>query len=37
MLHNGDMYIMSEKATGFDWKLKKVPSLRHAVGAENSH
>lgn len=25
---------MSEKATGYDWKLKKIPTLRHAAGAE---
>ncbi len=24
---------MSEKATGNDWKLKKIPTLRHAAGA----
>jgi len=28
----GDVYIMSEKATGFDWKRKKIPTLRHAAG-----
>lgn len=33
-LNHGDMYIMSEKATGFDWKLKNTPTLRHAAGAE---
>lgn len=32
-LHHGDMYIMSEKAVGWDWKLKRKPTLRHAAGA----
>ena len=32
ILNNGDLYIMSEKATGFDWKKKKIPTLRHAAG-----
>ncbi len=32
-LHHGDIYIMSEKTTGNDWKLKKKPTLRHATGA----
>lgn len=32
-LHDGDMYVMSEKAVGFDWKSnKKKPTLRHATG-----
>lgn len=31
-LHAGDMYIMSEKAVGFDWKKKSIPTLRHAAG-----
>lgn len=29
----GDIYIMSEKAVGTDWKRKNIPTLRHAVGA----
>ena len=33
-LHHGDIYVMSEKATGQDWKKKLVPTLRHAAGAE---
>ncbi|KAL9654561.1 hypothetical protein ABK040_006625 [Willaertia magna] len=33
-LGHGDMYIMSEKATGNDWKLKKIPTLRHAAGCK---
>jgi hypothetical protein len=32
-LNHGDMYIMSEKAVGNDWKLKNKPTLRHATGA----
>lgn len=35
MLNHGDIYIMSEKATGNDWKKKKIPTLRHAAGSEN--
>jgi len=31
-LNHGDMYIMSEKATGYDWKKKKISTLRHAAG-----
>jgi hypothetical protein len=31
-LNDGDMYIMSEKAVGFDWLKKKVATLRHATG-----
>ena len=31
---HGDMSVMSEKATGFDWKLKTIPTLRHAAGAK---
>jgi alkylated DNA repair dioxygenase AlkB len=34
-LNNGDMYVMSEKATGFDWKRTNVSTLRHAAGASN--
>jgi len=33
-LDPGDMYIMSEKATGNDWKKKTIPTLRHAVGCD---
>ena len=31
-LNNGDMYIMSEKASGFDWKKRSIKTLRHAAG-----
>jgi len=33
-LNHGDVYIMSEKATGFDWKRRKILTLRHAAGAK---
>lgn len=33
-LNHGDLYIMSEKAVGFDWKKRKIPTLRHAAGAD---
>lgn len=32
VLGHGDLYIMSEKAVGTDWKRKIVPTLRHAAG-----
>ncbi len=31
-LNSGDMYIMSEKATGNDWKKKNILTIRHAAG-----
>jgi len=33
-LNNGDMYIMSEKAVGNDWKKKSIYTLRHSAGKE---
>lgn len=33
-LNDGDMYIMSDKAVGFDWKKKNIMSLRHAAGCD---
>lgn len=33
-LNHGDIYAMSSKAVGFDWKQKKIPTLRHAAGAK---
>lgn len=33
-LRQGDMYVMSEKAVGTDWKSKIIPTLRHAAGAK---
>lgn len=35
-LYNGDCYIMSEKSSGFDWKRRKVLTLRHAAGIEGN-
>ena len=32
-LNNGDVYIMSEKAVGADWKLRSKYTLRHSAGA----
>lgn len=32
VLNHGDMYIMSQKATGFDWKKRLVTTLRHSAG-----
>jgi hypothetical protein len=34
ILHNGDMYIMSSKAVGTDWKKRKIFTLRHSAGKE---
>ena len=33
-LNDGDMYIMSEKTTGFDWKKRNIYTLRHCAGSE---
>ena len=33
-LKSGDLYIMSNKATGFDWKIKNILTIRHAAGCE---
>jgi hypothetical protein len=35
-LSHGDMYIMSENASGFNWKTSSIPTLRHAAGVEGS-
>jgi hypothetical protein len=32
-LDPGDIYVMSEKAVGADWKKRLIPTLRHATGA----
>jgi hypothetical protein len=32
-LNHGDLYAMSEKAVGADWKMSSIPTLRHAAGA----
>lgn len=34
VIEHGDIYVMSEKATGFDWKKKSQITLRHAAGAK---
>lgn len=33
-LNDGDVYIMSDKAVGNDWKKKNIYTLRHSAGAE---
>lgn len=33
-LHDGDIYIMSDKAVGNDWKKRKIPTLRHSTGCD---
>jgi|APSaa5957512535_1039671.scaffolds.fasta_scaffold12791_6 hypothetical protein len=33
-LNDGDVYIMSEKSVGADWKLRSKYTLRHSAGAE---
>ena len=34
MLNKGDLYIMSDKAVGYDWKRRTIPTLRHSAGAD---
>ena len=31
-LNSGDVYVMSEKAVGQNWKCRSIPTLRHAAG-----
>lgn len=33
MLNHGDIYVMSDKTVGTDWKRKSILTLRHAAGA----
>jgi len=33
-LKKGDLYIMSEKATGNDWRRRNIMTLRHAAGSK---
>ena len=33
-LEDGDMYMMGEKAVGFDWLKRNVPTVRHATGCD---
>jgi hypothetical protein len=35
-LHDGDMYIMADKAVGYDWKSRNIYTLRHAAGFEKN-
>ena len=32
-INSGDIYIMSEKTTGYDWKKRSLYTLRHSAGA----
>jgi len=34
MINGGDIYVMSEKATGNDWKKRSIYTLRHAAGCK---
>jgi hypothetical protein len=34
-IHHGDIYMMSEKAVGTDWKKRIIKTLRHAAGNED--
>lgn len=36
IINHGDIYAMSEKATGNDWKKRKLYTLRHAAGLEKN-
>ena len=33
-INSGDLYIMSEKAVGYDWRKSSRPTLRHAAGID---
>lgn len=33
-LDHGDLYVMDEKACGFDYKRRNIPTLRHAAGCD---
>tara|TARA_Y100000389_G_scaffold204941_2_gene261052 strand:+ start:2350 stop:3096 length:747 start_codon:yes stop_codon:yes gene_type:complete len=33
-INSGDIYIMSEKTTGYDWKKRSIYTLRHSAGAD---
>ncbi len=33
-VHHGDVYVMSSKAVGFDWKCRSQITLRHAAGCD---
>lgn len=36
IINHGDIYAMDEKATGNDWKKRKIYTLRHAAGLEKN-
>jgi hypothetical protein len=31
-IHANDVYVMAEKAVGYDWRCRTIPTLRHAAG-----
>ena len=33
-INSGDVYIMTEKTTGYDWKKRSIYTLRHSAGAD---
>ena len=33
-INSGDIYIMTEKTTGYDWKKRSLYTLRHSAGAD---
>ena len=35
-LNSGDLYVMSEKAVGMDWRCRSIPTLRHSAGDNKS-
>jgi hypothetical protein len=35
-LHHGDVYVMSQKAVGTDWRKSSLHTLRHAAGFEST-
>ena len=35
VLSHGDIYVMSDKAVGYDWKKSSIYSLRHAAGPKS--
>jgi hypothetical protein len=37
MLEGGDLYFMSDKAVGHDWKKKSILTLIHAAGFNITH
>ena len=34
ILNHGDIYVMSEKTTGYDWKRSNLYTLRHSAGSQ---